>query len=336
MDLYEKILKDFYFNVIIWEKTDSGLICVFSNDKNTTTKYKSSLSDYLKTNNSLENSYTQLLKTNKEQNITLDNQDINIYMLDTNTFYEIRTPVKTAYDYTILSNISSQIRDPLTNMMGATSTLTESNLTKQQKQAVAIIEKSVYDVLALTNDVIDIVNLKHNKIKLNYEFSKLSTCISNTFEVIKARANSKKVTITTKIDSTVPDNVKIDTKRLMQILINILYFSIKNLDSGHIIINVTLLKNESPFETPELAKPKYNILFKIRDSAELSINTIKYLENVLGLKTYMDIKSYNNISELGIIISKYLCNLMGGNIWFKDATEFGTTYCFNIITEAKN
>ncbi len=336
MNLYEKVLKDFFFNVIIWEKVEDSLICTFSKNKMINIKEKTSHRDYLKSNSQLKNIYEQLLLTNKEQTIVIGNDEITVYHLEDKCYYEIRTTVKTIYDYTLLSNISSQIRDPLTNMMGATNSLSESSLTKQQKQSIVMIEKSVYDVLSLTNDIIDIVNLKHNKIKLNSEFIKLSTCIDDVFDVIKSRVYSKKISIVSKVDPNVPDVIKTDKKRLTQLLINILTFSIKNISNGHIMLNISILKSskEIPFEFSEIKKPKVNLLFKIRDVSELSTDTIKYLETIFDIKNHQDIKTYNSC-EFGLIISKYLCNLMGGHIWFKDATEFGTTYCFNTVCDAK-
>jgi signal transduction histidine kinase len=79
---------------------------------------------------------------------------------------------------------------------------------------------------------------------------------------------------------------------------------------------------------------KYNLLFSIKDSGSGMIDKIQqYVEHILDItnsntnqKTY----SYEYVG-LGLIISKFLCNLMGGRIWFQTMPNIGTIFYFNIV-----
>ena len=57
--------------------------------------------------------------------------------------------------------------------------------------------------------------------------------------------------------------------------------------------------------------------------------TRKYIENILGINT-TDHDNQNH-SGTGLLISKHICNLMEGNIWFKTNKYIGTNFYFNII-----
>ncbi|AYV78740.1 MAG: putative sensor histidine kinase [Edafosvirus sp.] len=107
--------------------------------------------------------------------------------------------------------------------------------------------------------------------------------------------------------------------------------SIKNTDQGSINIFVSLLENNiSPFEYIKSKVPKYNIVFKIKDTSNgLTSNDVKAIESILRIKEH-DIKKYYN-HEFSLIISKYLCNLMSGNIWLDNEQGFGTIYYFNLL-----
>src|ERR1700744_5920527 len=128
MNLYEKILRNVYFTVIIWEQTTDGILCVFTN-KNNIVKQGTKLDMYLEKNINLSQVYNKLLYSKKEQDISIDNEHIVLFYMPDNIFYEIRTNIKNTYNFHLLAYISNQTRNPLTSILGSIFLLKDMELT---------------------------------------------------------------------------------------------------------------------------------------------------------------------------------------------------------------
>lgn len=333
MNIYEKILRTLSFTIIIWEQYLDKYICKFSNQKSTTVQQGTYLEEHLINNPNLKSLYKKIFETKEEQHLVTNDQNIIIYYLHhDNIYYEVRTNMpKEIFKYIHLSYISNQIRGPLTTIMGALEALHEIGLTAKQMQQISLIEKSNFELISLTNDIVDIINISQNHIKLNLERGDFKKCIVESVEIVNYYAHNKKVNINFKMDKDIPTMLLFDAQRLKQILVNILTISLKNTEQGSINISIGLLKESiGHYDYIKVEPPKYNIFFKIKDTSnEMSNNDIESMENILGIKDH-EIKTYNNY-EFGLIISKYLCNLMSGNLWFENEPGFGTIYYFNLI-----
>lgn len=342
MEVYEKLLKNINFTVVIWEKGDD-VKCMYSNEKNTEVRQGTKLEEYVKNDSALKFKYEKLFTSKEDQNMTTEKEEICLYSLTDKVFYEIKTDLRLKYDPNILSFVSCQIRNPLTSIIGALSLIYETSLTKEQVHLINMIEKSSFDIISLSNDIVDIINIGQGKIKVIPEYVELEKCLKETKEIVDPYIQAKNLSLTIKLGEGVPKSIIIDKKRLIQILVNLITFSVKNTEIGSIVVEVIPFKKDYitasdnyPGEYIESKDSTHNILFKIKDSSNgLEEETAHCLETILGLKTHKKVKSYCNY-EFGLIISKYLCNLMRGHVWFKNSPGFGTTYNFNIIgTEIK-
>ena len=355
MDVYEEILKTLSFEIVIWEQKNNEYICKFSNKKNNLAQQGTQLDKYLEHNATLKQLYTKIFETKEEQHLTTSDQNIVLYRLcdpeqlsDSvchSIYYEVRTNIpKQIPNFNHMSYISNQIRGPLTTMMGTISELSESELTPKQTSQIDLIEKSNFELISLANDIVDVVNLSQNNIKLNLEYSNLKKNVIGAIEIVNSYLQKKNVNINLKFDRNIPNILLFDPQRLKQILVNILTISLKNTDQGFVNISVSLfnppigstesnnpLAGGGPYDYVKVDPPKYNILFKIKDTCDgMSTADVESIERILGINGGK-FKNYYNY-EFTLIISKYLANLMCGNIWFENEPEFGVIYYFNIIT----
>jgi len=135
------------------------------------------------------------------------------------------------------------------------------------------------------------------------------------------------------IKDNVPKNIICDKNRLKQILLNLLKNAEKYTKKGSIVIEIDIFKekdNKYNFEYKKKDKPEYNLLFKIKDNGTgINKKMQEDIKIILGLEK----NNYRRptIFSFGLIITKYLCSLMGGNLWFKSALDIGTTFFFNIL-----
>lgn len=360
MDIYEEILKTLSFEIVIWEQKNNEYICKFSNKKNNLAQQGTQLDKYLEQNAHLKQLYAKIFETKEEQHLTTSEQNIVLYRLCDpeqlsdcvcrSIYYEVRTNIpKQLSIFNHMSYISNQIRGPLTTMMGSISELSESGLTPKQTSQIDLIEKSNFELISLANDIVDVVNLSQNNIKLNLEYSNLKKNVIGAIEIVNSYLQKKKVTINFKLDKNIPTILLFDPQRLKQIIVNILTISLKNTDQGFVNISVSLFNQQPigstvgstvgsnaeipadrPFDYVKVEPPKYNILFKIKDTSDgMSAADVESIQRILGMNNG-EFKNYYN-HEFTLIISKYLANLMCGNIWFENEPEFGVIYYFNII-----
>jgi signal transduction histidine kinase len=65
----------------------------------------------------------------------------------------------------------------------------------------------------------------------------------------------------------------------------------------------------------------------------MDISKKQLVETIVGINN--DITIDYSYTGLGLTISKNICELMGGNIWFKSENNIGSVFYFNIITSAR-
>lgn len=317
--------------IIIWKKTDRYRC--YAN--NCSIKNGSELDYYMK-DKTYENSYRKILENFEDQIIKYDpmnNSNILLKYIPDDAIVELR--VQTHMNIQLLSSLSHKIRNPLTNIIGVLSVFDKSKLAGTQKEYISILKRSSYEIIGTMNDIIDIVNSYRGELKLNLERVNLVNLLNQCRDIIANDINNKNLVLKVTIDNGVPKNITVDTIKLKQIIINMLTNSIQHLNIGGIIITVSLFndnKNECPFEYSKCEEPKYNILFSIKDSGTgMDISKKNLVDSILGINNNsIDIYNYGGF---GLTICKYICNLMGGNIWFKTRNCMGTTFYFNIICE---
>lgn len=323
---------------IIWKIKDNQIICIKSNCE---VKQESLIDDYLNTITYNEQ-YKILIESGNKQIINIKNKKILIYLL-LNMIIEIRLENKllmddnkylSKNDIHILSLVSNKIKNPLTEILNTLSFIDQLKLNKEEQKNINILKKASYDIIDIINDIIDIININNNEVTLFNEHVKLINILNECHSIISIELKNKNLNLKFNIDPNVPDIIIVDTIKLKQIIINLLKNSIKNTTIGGIIIEVTLFdKNNNciPYEFLDTKQPIYNIMFSIKDTGRGMDNETKNIvTNILSEGSFNNIYMYDG---LGLLISKYLCNLLKGKIWFKTEKNIGTVFCFNIICD---
>lgn len=332
---YTKVFEKLLFPFIIWKhNSDTKLFeCFYSNGKIPGIIVGTPADIYTK--NSL---YNKVIETKTLQIIHNETFDIYADYISDNLIYEIHYPV--CNNVKILSTISHKIRLPLTSIVGILNILDEFKFSSEQKKYIDIIKKSSSDIVAVANDIIDILNLEQGGITLRNNIVSLQNVIESCKKVITNKNKTKSINIIFKVDTNLPKKINIDTTRLEQIIINLLNNAVYNTDdTGQIIVMVSLYEEndlfDCPFEYQKSSSSSVNILFKIKDTGSGIDSTKKeVIESILDIdnKT-VDKKIPYKFNGFGLYISKKICNLMNGHIWFKTERDIGSIFYFNIICE---
>lgn len=334
--MYKDILDRINLPVFLWKINENNeLICIFSNNQNSL-KEGDMLKTFMKKNKiGYMDSYKKILENGEEQTINLNDNHIILTKITDNIYSEVHYPK--CDDLYILYSISNKLRSPLTNIIGITSIIDELKLSEQNRQYMNIIKSSSYDIVSVANDIVDMVNLKTNKIKLKHEKTSLDTIAKDVYKIIANDIKKKGLKFNVKLDDKLPDIITVDISRLVQITVKIIGNSLKFTSDGAINLEISLFNtqysHDCPFVPIIIPNNKYNILFMIKDTGDgIDEDRKKIINKVLNIKQSEDIKSYKN-TGFGLLICRDLCALMGGSIWYKSEEDMGSVFYFTIVCD---
>ena len=221
-----------------------------------------------------------------------------------------------------LANMSHEIRTPMNAIIGMSYLALKTSLNEKQKNYISKAHDSAESLLGIIDDILDLAKIEADKLELeNIEF-RLSETIQNEVDLLKIKADEKAVNINVEIEKDVPDNLIGDSLRLGQILINLLSNAIKfSHTDGKVFLKVTLQEN--------------------RDHEVILRFIVK--DNGIGISPEQQTKMFQPFSQadssttrkyggtgLGLIISRNIIQMMGGDISVESEPEVGSTLTFNV------
>lgn len=221
-----------------------------------------------------------------------------------------------------LANISHEIRTPMSGIMGLTQVLAETSLDDKQREYVSTIQQSCESLLSIVNDVLDFAKIEAGKMKLERVAFSPEAIVWESLALFKVKADEKKLKLESSVKGDVPKSVMGDPHRIREILLNLLSNAIKFTDKGFVSIEWGYVPDH---EGGLLS-------FAIKDSGlGIAEESITYL-----FKEYSQLESVRKCPEvgagLGLLISKKLAHLMGGDLVVESALGRGST--FTLIVQA--
>jgi len=217
--------------------------------------------------------------------------------------------------------ISHELRTPLTAIVGFCQILrheVEKNNHQQYLENLDHILSSSNRMLSLTDDLLDIAKIESHKIELSFEetpvLDVINGCILDLKPVIQQNNNKLDVIIND------DDTIYTDINRCVQILTNILGNAAKFTNNGTISIRTKKV---------EYGNRKFlNIM--IQDTgigiAEENLNNLFRKFSQVHDKTNKNIKG----TGLGLMISKQLCEKLGGDITVISKQGEGSTFTISL------
>ena len=227
-----------------------------------------------------------------------------------------------------ISSLSHQIKTPLNGIISGLQIMNNENTANnKEKSIIKLLLKSSLDLTTYINDIIDYNLLADNKIKLTITKNNFATFIDNIYNAYLYETKSKNITFSKEININCPEIIYVDSRRLFQLLNNLLNNSVKFSQNEMIIFEVNYLSEEEMIE------------FKIIDTGSgISPNQI----NLIWKPFYQIKDNWLTNQEgigLGLTITKYLVNLMDGTITIDssiDSITKGTNITIKIPNKIKN
>src|SRR5262249_40443037 len=218
-----------------------------------------------------------------------------------------------------LSNMSHETRTPMNAILNMTGLALDADLPPKPHQFVSVAHSSARNLLGILNDILDFSKIEADKLELENAPFSLREVLEEVTETFRSVVIQKHVELITHALPTVPDRLRGDALRFRQVLTNLISNAFKFTEKGE-----GLLRAEPVDQTAA------DVLLRIcvRDTG-------------IGIPEEQQVRLFQSFSQadssttrkyggtgLGLVISRRLARLMGGDLTFESAPGKGTTFFF--------
>lgn len=229
-----------------------------------------------------------------------------------------------------LAMVSHEIRTPINGVIGFARLLADTSLTTAQREQVAMIHSSGLALEKLIGDILDLSKIEAGKVEIEHtSFSPLK-CVEEVCAFFADQARSATLKLDFRVDPGVPTFVNGDESRVRQILVNLIGNALKFTEQGGISVQLSCSRGDSPEGgTRRTAR----LFFAVTDTG-VGIPPEK-LAMLFQPFTQVDSspRRRREGTGLGLLISKRLCELMGGTISVESRPGEGSAFRFSVLTD---
>ncbi|PTL35299.1 hypothetical protein CLG94_10350 [Candidatus Methylomirabilis limnetica] len=242
-----------------------------------------------------------------------------------------------------LANMSHELRTPLNAILGFTELIIDEIYGKvpdELREPIEDIHTNGRHLLRLINDVLDLSKIEAGHMQLNLGEYSVQSFIDSVISATRSLAVEKRLELISRVEEGLPAAVS-DSKRIIQILMNLVGNAIKFTPSGGSVIVTAKRVSSSEFRVsslePETRNPKPETS-KIPDFLEVSVADTgigiptEELKSIFGEFSQVDssiTREYGG-SGLGLSIAKRLVEMHGGSIWAESQVGKGSIFYFRI------
>ncbi len=225
-----------------------------------------------------------------------------------------------------LATISHEVRTPINAIIGFCDLAIKTNEDSEHQLNLKRVKDSSEHLLAMIKDILDYSQIECGKMKLKitgFDLRKLITSVINAYYL---DASAKDINLTFTIADKIPRILLGDPDALRQILYNLIGNAIKFTNKGTVQVNVEPLE-----KVP--SSGQLRLTFIVKDSG---IGISKLKQKLI----FMDFTQADSSASrryggvgLGLTISKYFVELMGGKIFVQSEKGRGSEFSFEINLE---
>ncbi|MEH2196189.1 MAG: response regulator [Nostoc sp.] len=214
------------------------------------------------------------------------------------------------YKSEFLANMSHELRTPLNSLLILARLLSDNslnNLTDKQVEYSRTIYSAGTDLLELINDILDLAKIESGTMSLNIEqiaFADLEMSLEQNFRQV---AHNKELSFTIELDDNLPLTIYNDSKRLQQVLKNLLANAFKFTEQGSIKLEIRMSSDASQVDNSMIA-------FAVSDTGiGIPSEKQKIIFEAFQQADGTTSRKYGG-TGLGLSISRELAQLLGGRI----------------------
>src|SRR4029453_2056756 len=227
------------------------------------------------------------------------------------------------YKSQFLANMSHELRTPLNSLLILSKLLTENperNPSNKQKEFAKTIHAAGSDLLALINDILDLSKIESGTVSLEVSSIGFKDLVAHMDRTFRQVAEERQLDFHVDLDKNLPPGMRTDSKRLQQVLRNLLSNAFKFTERGGVTLTIGSAEG-SPLRAGSdwvafsvtdtgigIAQDKQRIIFEAFQQADGTTS-----------------RKYGG-TGLGLSISREIARLLGGEIRVASAPGKGSTF----------
>ena len=233
------------------------------------------------------------------------------------------------YKSEFLANMSHELRTPLNSILILGQQLSENadgNLTKRQVEFATTIHGAGTDLLNLISDILDLSKIESGTVTVECEellFTHLRETVERNF---RHEAEARKLSFTADFDPRLGRAITTDSKRLLQVLKNLLSNAFKFTEHGGVRLRVGMANSGWAPEHPTLSQVPAVVEFSVSDTGiGIPPEKQRIIFEAFQQADAGTSRKYGG-TGLGLAISRELAHLLGGEIRLSSVAGSGSTF----------
>ncbi len=233
------------------------------------------------------------------------------------------------YKSEFLANMSHELRTPLNSILVLGQQLSDNpdgNLTGKQVEFARTIHGAGTDLLNLISDILDLSKIESGTVSVQAEEVFFSSLLDMTARPFRHEAENRRLNFEIHTDPGLPRGFVTDSKRLQQVLKNLLSNAFKFTEHGSVRLSVFAPEGGWTEGHPVLDNSASVVAFAVSDSGiGIPFEKQRLIFEAFQQADASTSRKYGG-TGLGLAISRELASLLGGEIQLRSAPGEGSTF----------
>ncbi|HVW75589.1 MAG TPA: HAMP domain-containing protein [Rhizomicrobium sp.] len=233
------------------------------------------------------------------------------------------------YKSEFLANMSHELRTPLNSILILGQQLADNpdqNLTAKQVDFARTIHGAGTDLLNLISDILDLSKIESGTVTVEAEEISFANVVEAVARPFRHEADARLLNFSVSLDPKLGRNMLTDSKRLQQVLKNLLSNAFKFTAQGQVALKVSAVQEGWSSGHPVLSQAANVVAFEVADTGiGIPAEKQKLIFEAFQQADASTSRKYGG-TGLGLAISRELANLLGGEIQLRSTPGAGSTF----------